>query len=227
MPEGPAVAGRRPLHLGADLMDRAAHARPTITLPSARTRAATRRLGVDQHLAGAQQAALDQAAERHPRRLALRRADDATSFGGAGRTAAMRAARQRDIGRLALDADEAAAEPLRHRAGRAGAEERVEHDVARLGRGQQHPVQQRLGLLRRMRLLAVAVAAAAPAPPAERDQPVAAHLQFVVERLHRLVVEGVARLARLGAPDQRLVRVGEAACRGNSASGSICARPRR
>ena len=35
---------------------------------------------------------------------------------------------------VALDADEVAAEPLRDRAGRAGAEERVEHDVARLGR---------------------------------------------------------------------------------------------
>ena len=37
-----------------------------------------------------------------------------------------------------------------------------------------------------------------------------AHLQIVVERLHRAIVEGVFRLLVLGAPDQRLMRVGEA-----------------
>ena len=70
-------------------------------------------------------------------------------------------------------------------------------------------MQQRLGLLRRMRLLAVKIAEALR-PAAQRDQPVAAHLQILVERLHGLVVEGVARLARDGAPQQRLVRIGKA-----------------
>ena len=46
---------------------------------------------------------------------------------------------------------------------------------------------------------------------AERQHPVRAHLQALVQLLHRIVVEGVA-LGRLVArrPDQRLVRVGEA-----------------
>ena len=55
-----------------------------------------------------------------------------------------------DIDLLALDADEMAAEPLGHRAGRARSEERVEHHVAGLGRGQHDARQQRFRLLRRM-----------------------------------------------------------------------------
>ncbi len=62
-----------------------------------------------------------------------------------------------DIDLLALDADEMAAEPLGHRAGRAGAEERIEHDVARLGRGQHDARQQRFRLLRRVQLVAIVV----------------------------------------------------------------------
>ena len=69
--------------------------------------------------------------------------------------------------------------------------ERVEHDVARRGAGEQHAVQQRLGLLRRMQLQAVLVAQPLGAG-AQRDQPVAAHLDVVVQRLHGLVVELVA-----------------------------------
>ena len=46
---------------------------------------------------------------------------------------------------------------------------------------------------------------------ADRQGPVRAHLQFVVGRLHRFIVEGVAaRAALLGRPDQGLMRVGEA-----------------
>src|SRR3546814_1860854 len=47
-------------------------------------------------------------------------------------------------------------------------------------------------------------------PAADRDQPVAAHLKLVVERLHRAIIEGVARLLAHRRPDQRLMRVGEA-----------------
>ena len=71
-------------------------------------------------------------------------------------------------------------------------------------------MQQRLRLLRRMRLAAVAVLQPLAAA-ADRDQPVAAHLQLVVQRLHGGVVEGVAGVLVLRAPDQRLMGVGEAA----------------
>ena len=76
-------------------------------------------------------------------------------------------------------------------------------------RRQQHPVQQRLGLLGRVQLQPVLVAQPLR-PGAEREQPVAAHLHVVVQRLHRLVVEPVARIPPARRPDHRLVRVGEA-----------------
>ena len=100
--------------------------------------------------------------------------------------------RQRRIVRVGLDADEAAPELLGDRARRAGAEERVEDDIADAGRGQDHPVQQRLGLLGGMGL--GAVPAQTLGPGAERQQPVAPHLQIVVQRLHRVVIETVTRV---------------------------------
>jgi hypothetical protein len=78
-------------------------------------------------------------------------------LGRAGMTLAMRFSGQLGVGLVALDADEMAAQPLGGRAGGAGAEEGVQHDVAGPGRGQQHPVQQALGLLGRMGLVAVVV----------------------------------------------------------------------
>ena len=81
--------------------------------------------------------------------------------------------------------------------------------IARIGGGQQQAVQQRLGLLRRMRLAPLAVFQALR-PRADRKQPVRAHLDVVVQRLHGLVVEGDARFLIAAGPDQRLVRVGEA-----------------
>ncbi len=71
-------------------------------------------------------------------------------------------------------------------------------------------MQQRLRLLRRVQLEPVLVAQPLR-PGAERQQPVAAHLQIVVQGLHRLVIEAVAAGALARRPDQRLVRVGEAA----------------
>ncbi len=44
---------------------------------------------------------------------------------------------------------------------------------------------------------------------AEREIPVAAHLHVVVQRLHGLVVEAIARIPPRCRPDQRLMRVGE------------------
>ena len=117
--------------------------------------------------------------------------------------------RARGIGFVALDADEAAAQPLGDRRRGAGAEEGIQHHLSRLGAGQDHAVQQRLGLLGRVQLVAVRVAQTLM-PGAERDEPVAPHLKIVVQRLHRLVVEAIARFRPARGPDQRLMRVGEA-----------------
>ena len=69
--------------------------------------------------------------------------------------AAMRAGARLRHSPLALDADEDAAELLGDRARRARAEERIEHHIARLGGGEQHAMEQRFGLLGRMKLAAV------------------------------------------------------------------------
>ena len=89
----------------------------------------------------------------------------------AAATAARRSSAEADVGGLALDAEPAPAEPLGDGAGGAGAEERIEDHVARVGRGEDHPVQQRLRLLRRMRPPALALQPLAAG--AQRDQPVA------------------------------------------------------
>ena len=147
--------------------------------------------------------------ERHPRLGALGRRHQEGRLrqrldGGDPRAGGLR------VDRLALDADEAAAEALGHGAGGAGAEERVEHHVAGIGRRQQGAGEQRLGLLGRMDLAAVGVLQPLVAG-AERDEPVGAHLEVVVAALQRLVMEGVAlRLRRARGPDQGLVRIGEA-----------------
>ena len=47
-------------------------------------------------------------------------------------------------------------------------------------------------------------------PAADRQHPVAPHLQFVVEGFHGAVVEGVFRLLALARPDQRFVGIGKA-----------------
>ena len=113
-----------------------------------------------------------------------------------------------DIGRFALDPDEAPPQPPRHRARGPRPEEGIEHHVARIGAGEQHAIQQRLGLLRRVRLDAAALQPFRSA--ADRQHPVGAHLQLVVQALHRPIVERVARAFALRRPDQRLVRIGEA-----------------
>ena len=113
-----------------------------------------------------------------------------------------------DIGFFALQPDEVAAQPLGHRAGRAGAEERIDNDVAGLRAGQKNAIKQGFRLLRRVGLGAVLLDAFLPA--ANREGPVRPHLQFVVQRLHRAVVERVFRVLALRCPDQRFMRVGEA-----------------
>ena len=97
------------------------------------------------------------------------------------------------------------------RAGRAGAAERVEHEVVGPRGCENHPRQQRLGLLRRMQLPAVAALEAFLAG-AERQDPIRAHLHIVVAGFERFVVESVALAARFACrPDQGLVRVGKTA----------------
>ena len=163
---------------------------------------------VHQLRAGAQNAALDEAAEGDARRLAPGRRGDH----GAGRRARLGlqpAPGGLDIGRMPLDADEMPVQALGHRGGGAGAEERVDDDVPRAGGGEDHPVQQRFGFLGRMQFQPVHVAQPLRAG-AERHRPVAAHLQIVVQGLHGLIVEFVPRFLGFRGPDHGLMRVGEA-----------------
>ena len=100
IPEGPAVAGGRALHLGADLVDRAARVRRRSRVPSARTCAVQRCALVEQHLARLQQPALDQRAEGNARLLAPRFADRRDpSRGGHDRSDALLRQPRRNRGR--------------------------------------------------------------------------------------------------------------------------------
>ena len=112
------------------------------------------------------------------------------------------------VNTLTLAADPFAAQPLGDRAGGAGAEERIEHHVTLVGGGEHHPVKQRLRLLRWVDLCAALLEPFLART--DRQHPVRTHLQFVVERLHQTVVEGVLGLLPHRAPDQRFVRVGKA-----------------
>ena len=123
----------------------------------------------------------------------------ASAGSGSGSTAAMRSLGRCGVVGITLDADEAPAQPARHRAGRAGAAERVEHEVVRPRRREDDAREQRLRLLRRVQLLAVAALEPLLAG-AQRDQPVGAHLDVVVAGFQRLVVERVVPLARHRAP---------------------------
>src|SRR5262245_7979458 len=97
----------------------------------------------------------------------------------------------RGIGGIALDAKPAPAEALGNRAGGARTEKRVDHQITGIGGGQQQPMQQRLRLLRWMRLATLPIPETLGAR-ADWKQPVGAHLDVIVQRLHRLIVEGDA-----------------------------------
>ena len=151
VPEGPAVAGVEPLHQRADAVDRA-------DVVAGAERAVGAHLGL---VAGAgvgedrRRARSGRSRPACRRGRAARRACRARSRArrrGAGTTAAMRARGGGDVVVLALDADEVAAEALGDGAGGAGAEERIEDDVAGLRRGEQDAMEQRLGLLGRVDL---------------------------------------------------------------------------
>ena len=112
------------------------------------------------------------------------------------------------VGALALAADPFTPQPLGHRAGCTGTEEGIEHDIARLRRRQHDAIKQRLGLLGRMGFHPILADAFLPA--ADWQHPVRAHLQLVIERLHRAIVESIFGLLAHRGPDQSFVGIGEA-----------------
>ena len=86
------------------------------------------------------------------------------------------------VGFFAFNADEVTAEHLGNRSGGAGAKERVEDHIAGVGRRHDDPVQQAFRLLGRMRLVAVFILEPLMAG-ADRQQPIRAHLDTIVQRL--------------------------------------------
>ena len=182
---------------------------PSTSVPSARMTALWRRFSSVDRLAGLDQPGLDQAEEGHARLAAL------------GRRERKGLRRQRlDRGdalarRLGIDRSRAR-QPMKWRPSALATAPVVpvpkngsSIDIAGVAGRQHHPRQQRLGLLRRMDLLALAVLQPLLAG-AERQIPVRAHLQVVIAALQRLVMEGVFRALAARRPDQRLMRIGEA-----------------
>ena len=114
------------------------------------------------------------------------------------------------IFRLGLNTNEMTAQLFSHRAGGAGAEKRVEHNITGLRTGQQYAVQQAFGLLCRVQFRA-AITLQAFAAGANRQAPIRAHLHIIIQRLHRLIIEGIAGGVFIGrGPNQRFMRIGEA-----------------
>src|SRR6266545_5876561 len=136
-----------------------------------------------QLLARLEQPALQQRAEGHARPIALA-LEDEDAVERRGLDAVDARLGDLDVALVALDADPAAMQLLGDRASGAAAEKRVEHDIARVGCRQDRAVQQRLGLLGGVCLFAIDLDALGAG--AERQLPVAAHLDAVVERLHSL-----------------------------------------
>src|SRR6185369_16071809 len=102
------------------------------------------------------EAGLDKRTERDPRLRPLATRNVQSRFrDGLNRRNAR--GRNLDVGGLPFDADEVTSEALGNSAGRAGAEERIEDHILRFRRRQKNAVEQRLGLLCRVRLGAVAV----------------------------------------------------------------------
>ena len=193
--------------LGADLVDRALAVGGDQGAVGAHLGAPALARAVE-HGARLQQAALDQPAEGNARLLALGGVSTSSGSRG-GWTLAIRSRPGGVVG-LALEADPAAAQALGHGAGGAAAEEGIEHQLARAWSPARITRCSRASGFWVGVGLAALVVLQALAAGADRDQPVAAHLQVVVQRLHGLVVEGVAGVLVLGRPDQGLVGVGEA-----------------
>ena len=137
--------------------------------------------GVDQPFARSREPGFDDAREGHARLAAARRRDRERLFGqGLGRVDS--APRRFGVSGIALDADERAAQTPGRDAGGPGAEKRIEHQIAGVGRGHQHPREQRLGLLRRMSLSPRLVLQSLR-PGADRQEPVGTDLHVLVAGL--------------------------------------------
>src|SRR3954451_5054092 len=169
VPEGPAIARRRVLERGSDLVDRAA-------VRAARKRAVRAYAGdpaalrIKELRPGRHEATFYQQTEGDTRLLAL--------VGHClHRTLVERKHRidplagDLDIGTFALDPDPVPAEPAGNRSSRACAEERVENHIAGLRTSEKDSVQQSLRLLRRMSFRPVTVLQAL-LPGANREKPI-------------------------------------------------------
>ena len=130
MPEGPAVAGRRALHARRRSCGSSPAGPPCSTEASAQHPRLPAPLGVGQHRARRDHPALDQSAERHLAAGSRATAIIFIALSSSGSVESIRSRATFDIAALALDPDPVPPEPPRHRAGRAGAEEGIEHDVA-------------------------------------------------------------------------------------------------
>src|SRR5690606_1758350 len=153
MPESPSVACIEALHLRAEAMYGAGLATGGQRSVGADD-GAPAALGIGQHLAGLHETALHERVEGDARLRLLARHDG--QFGLAKWLDPGNAGGSRvDVILLTLDADEVAAKALCHRAGRPGAEERIEDDVAGLRGRHDDAREQSFRLLGRMHLLAV------------------------------------------------------------------------
>ena len=210
-PECPAVAGGKALHQSADFVDRACDLVASFFDMQGRVgfdRGAVALSFVEEELPRVQKAAFEDDAEGDARFFALakrRQGFDVRRFFGL-RDAAFGVF---GVSFIAVDADEVASQKFGGSTRRAGTEERIENDIARLGRRHDDAIEQGQWLLRRMDFFAVCRAQAFFAA-ANRQMPIAAHLLVVVHVLHRFVIEAGAGVFRRRRPDQRFMRVGKA-----------------
>ena len=108
-----------------------------------------------------------------------------------------------------FDPDKITAQHLGNRTCGARAEERIKDHIPGIGRTNQHAVQQAFRLLRRMRLVTVVIFQSLM-PVADRENPIAAHLDAFIQRLQGFIVEGVFARLILARPDHRLMSIGKA-----------------
>src|SRR5262249_10219840 len=132
VPEGPTVAGKRPLHLRANLVDRPLRAGPRDRTVGTHLRLMPCRWVVERR-PRREQSKLDQSAEGDALLCALA-LGDLERCGIARFEGIKPRPRGFRVGPLAFNADERTTEPLCRDRGRAGTEKRIEHDIARMAR---------------------------------------------------------------------------------------------
>ena len=114
-----------------------------------------------------------------------------------------------DIVCFALNPDKAAMQFAGNRASGTGPKERIEDQITGVAGGNQHPCQQGLGFLGRMRLVAFNLDALTAI--ADRQRPVRPHLDIIVERFHGFVIERVTGFAVVRGPEQDFMGIGKPA----------------